>query len=248
MANDGFRNEDEIVSVLNGKRYKEINSNMKKFLKTIFQIAPKSNDIIICNKIAGTEKTDIFIKINDETHYISIKKGSGNSVHQEPVEEFINYLKEKFNISKDIAEDIRFFIWGDNTLDGKGDLKNRLSANQLKKMFPEKIKNINNFFDLYKQELITRFLIEGSECAVDPDYIYYGTAEEGVGISMVDAVEWLIETNKNVKSITIGKLTFQAWNRNINGGTKSENKRGQIQVKWGSIGKDTTKIWENKYG
>ena len=41
---------------------------------------------------------------------------------------------------------------------------------------------------------------------------------------------------------SVGGLTFQAWNRNINGGDKSENKRGVVQLKWGNIGRDLLNV------
>ena len=44
------------------------------------------------------------------------------------------------------------------------------------------------------------------------------------------------------RPISVGILTFQAWNRNINGGNKSEHKRGQIQLKWGGLKDDIKKI------
>jgi len=57
-------------------------------------------------------------------------------------------------------------------------------------------------------------------------------------------VDWIASHNSK-GAISIGKLTFQAWNRNINGGDKSEQKRGVIQLKWGSI-KDDIKVIANE--
>ena len=48
--------------------------------------------------------------------------------------------------------------------------------------------------------------------------------------------------NVNKKPISIGVFTFQAWNRNIKGRLDMEDRRGQIQLKWGSIEQDLQNI------
>jgi hypothetical protein len=246
MTNDGFKNEKIIANYLNMKKYRNINKNMQKLLMLMFNNI-NDNDIVYSNKINGREKSDIFIKTEDETHFVSVKKGSGNSIHQEKVDVFIKYLEDTWNIDENIAKDIKFFIWGDGTFDGSGEVKNRLSANQIKKEYPEIIENINSFFNEHKQDLIHRFLVEGTESSIAPDYIYYGTYEDGVGASMENIINWLLK-QPNKSSIGISNLTFQAWNRNINGGDKSEKKRGEIQLKWSSIEKDLKKVSENTHG
>ena len=65
--------------------------------------------------------------------------------------------------------------------------------------------------------------------------------KKGVCCKSENIVDW-IANNNSKGAISIGKLTFQAWNRNINGGDKSEKKRGVIQLKWGSIKDDIVVI------
>jgi hypothetical protein len=241
--NTGFDNEKAIYEALNGKVLKDLNENLKNLIKSIFGRIDE-NSVIKCEKIGGQDKTDIKIIIGKESHTLSVKKGSGNSVHQEPVEDFIKYLEEEFEISEDIKNNLRFFIWGDGTLDGKGNINRRMTANEIKKNYPEKIKNIQDFFNKHEKTLLERFLVKGTKSDVKPDYVYYGTPEEGIWCKSDKIIEWMINNKlRNNKSIHIGRLTFQAWNRNIKGEKEStEKKRGHIQLKWGSIKEDLNKI------
>lgn len=246
MGQDGFENETQIMNALDNKKYCELNENLKTVVEFISKRPIDDNEMINAYKIGGVNKTDLIIEINSISYNLSIKKGSGNSIHQEKVEDFISFLKEEYAISDDLKKDILCFIWGDGTLDGTGDVSDRLSASQFKNKYPEKIENIREFFYENKRELINRFLIKGLKSDSSPDYMYYGTSEEGVVVDANDALDWLSDdANENSRSpLPIGRLTFQAWNRNINGGNKSEKKRGVIQLKWSSVGQDLKTIAE----
>ena len=247
MGKSGFENEKDLFEALHNKKLKDLNENLKKLIKSIFNNA-NENSVTECEKIGGHDKTDIAIKIGNEQHTLSVKKGSGNSVHQEPVEEFIKYLEENFSIREDVKNDLRFFIWGDGTLDGTGKKENRLTASQLKQKYPEKIKNIQSFFDTIEKELVERFIIKGAKSEKRPDYIYYGIPEKGMWCKSDKTINWMIANKpKNDKAIYIGRLTFQAWNRNIKGkNEKTEKKRGHIQLKWGSIEDDLKELSDEK--
>ncbi|MFK2822521.1 hypothetical protein ACH5BK_06015 [Arcobacter sp. YIC-80] len=234
----GFDNEDKIIDALHNKTFNQINTNLQELIKYCFT---NYNGTILCEKQAGQNKSDLKITIGSESYTYSIKKGTGNSVHQEPVSKFIDFLKENYSITAQLENDIKFFIWGDDTFDGTGEVKNRLSAPKFKKQHPDIIKRINDFFTPLKKDLIKRFVIDGADCSTfSSDYIYYGNEMEGVCCKSEKALDWLSENNSN-GAIPIGRLSFQAWNRNINGGDKSEHKRGVIQLKWGSIKEDIKK-------
>lgn len=239
MSKDGFDNENLLIENLNNKRYIELNDNLKKFVKYINNDI-QDNDILYCEKHAGLNKTDLTLIINNKSFNISVKKGTGNSVHQEKLEDFIIFLDKNYDdLNDDIIQAIKLFIWGDGTLDGTGKLENRIDARTFHKENPELINIIKNFFYKHKHDLIKRFLITGLKSEISPDFIYYGSVDEGVCISAKYALEWLCDDkNESNSSIPVGRLTFQAWNRNINGGDKSEHKRGVIQLKWAQIKND----------
>lgn len=240
MGQDGFDNETLMLEALDNKKFSELNTNLQQMIVDMTENTVLSNTLIKSYKKGGVNKTDLVIEVEGKKFNISIKKGGGNSVHQEDVEEFIDFLKEEFNINENFANDIRFFIWGDGTFDGTGNISDRLRASELKEKYPQIVNNMKKFFYLHKRDLIERFVIKGPKSSSSPDFLYYGTPDKGIIVKSEDVLNWLSD-DKNEKTrspLPIGGLTFQAWNRNINGGNKSENKRGVIQLKWGSVGKD----------
>lgn len=120
MGKDGFDNETLLMNALANKRYSELNDNLKKTVTYISEKPIDDNEIINAYKIGGVNKTDLVIEFNSTPYNLSIKKGTGNSVHQEKVEYFISFLKDEYDISDDLKNDILCFIWGDGTLDGTG--------------------------------------------------------------------------------------------------------------------------------
>lgn len=241
MSYSGFENEDKIMEAINGKKFNDLNYNLQQLIKDSFS---SYQGKIEATKEAGQNKSDLKIIIGNESHTYSIKKGTGNSIHQEPIESFLEFLAQNYNIDEEMKDNLRLFIWGDGTLDGKAEVSNRLSAPQFKKQYPKVVETVQTFFNTIKTPLIKRFLIEGVQSNSSAEYVYYGTVESGVCCKSDKVVEW-IANNNSKGAISIGKLTFQAWNRNINGGDKSEKKRGVIQLKWGSI-KDDIEVIANE--
>lgn len=233
MANNthGNVNEHVLVNALNNKTILDLNKNLQDFIKSL-DPSITNNTIISSKSLGGNRKSDLSITINSNTFNISLKMGSGNSVHQEKIEDFIEFLKEYYLISDSVANDLRFFIWGDGTLDGNGNLSDRMSATELKQQYPEKINNIQSELSHHKEDLLNRFIFTG-RCNDSIDYIYHGTLENGLWASRDELWPYLLSESSN-NSISVGILTFQAWNRSITG--NSDHKRGQIQLKCGQLG------------
>lgn len=246
MGNDGFKNENLMLESLNNKKFSELNDNLQQMIVYMADNAILPNTLIKAYKIGGKEKTDLIVEIDNQPFNISIKKGMGNSVHQEKVEDFIDFLEKEFDITKDLANDIRFFIWCDGTIDGSGKLSDRVGASQFKKKYPKITNNLRQFFHNNKRKLIERFVIKGPRTNLFPDFIYYGTPNKGFIIKSKNAINWLCEDNMESKkaAVPVGRLTFQPWNPVINGNPKREHCRGQIQLKWSSICKDLILINE----
>ena len=230
---NGFVNEDEIKLSINNKMFVNLSSNMQNLIKASFRDYDR---LISCKKIAGASKSDLVIRIGAESHTFSIKKGTGNSVHQEPIEFFLNYLN-MHDVDQKIKDNLRFYIWGDGTLDGSGSISDRMNAHQLSQNYPDIVSSINIYLNEIKKPLIKRFMADGKDAIHPAEYIYYGSKVEGIFCEMDKAMDWLCN-QESIAKISVGKLTFQAWNRNINGGYRSEDKRGVIQIKWGTLRKD----------
>ncbi len=231
----GFDNEIKILNSLNNRYFNDLSDNFKKLILKLNKETPL--DMIICHKKGGIVKSDINIIIDNNTFKMSIKKGTGNSVHQEKVEDFINYLKHNMINDEDVFNDIRHFIWGDNSLDGSGEIHDRLGVEDYKKLYPSKIQKIQDYFNEIKPDLIERFVISGKNPDQKIDCLYYGDDKNGKVVWAEDLFNYLLNTESK-GAISVGRLSFQAWNRNINGGIKSEKKRGQIQLKWGTLKND----------
>ena len=90
---NGYENEIQFATILNNKKVKEIPYNLQIFLYDLFEDLT-NEDIVRCIKNSEKQKYDIIIKINNTIRRISIKKGIKNSVHAEPISEFIHFLIE----------------------------------------------------------------------------------------------------------------------------------------------------------
>ena len=159
MSFSGFENKDRIIGALNGKMFEDLDKNLQQLIISSFS---NYGAVIECIKQAGQNKSDLKISIGNESHTYSIKKGTGNSIHQEPIEPFLEFLAQNYSIDEQIKNNLRLFIWGDNTLDGTGEIFDRLSAPQFKKKHPQVVESIQEFFNTIKYPLIKRFLIEAT--------------------------------------------------------------------------------------
>lgn len=238
----GFQNEDNIINYLNTTSFNDLNEIHQKFILDI----NKGNkpQKISARKYAGVNKADIGVTIDDNEFLFSIKKGSGNSVHQEPLEEFISYLKEEVENNNEFFKSLRLFIWGDGTLDGTGKKSDRIDANKFKKLYSNDVSIIQNFLNKHKNILIDRFIISGAKSNKSTDFLWYGESIDGIMISKEDMLKIINGITK--KPISLGILTFQAWNRNIKPDGKSEHKRGVIQLKWGTLKNDILDFYDRK--
>lgn len=245
----GTNNELEMSNYLNGKKYKELNLTMKEFIKYICNtksIVYNDDTIISAEYVTNNKlKQDIYITINNIKMGVSLKMGSGNSCHQEKIEDFIRFIKGEYDVSDDICNLWRFFVWADGTIDGTGPMtKNengkiicRFDAAEFKKKYPEKRKLIQDFIDEHKEALINRALFVGKYNS-DVDFVYHGTYKQGRWISKKEVIDF--QLNRNAKSdracFKLGSLTIQAWNISSKGNT--EHKRGELQLKYGSMKDD----------
>lgn len=251
----GFGNEAEISLYLNNKKYSDLNLSMKEFInyicKTKGLVYNKNTLITSTVETNNKYKQDIYIEINNNRFGISIKMGSGNSVHQEKIEDFISFIKQNCNATDRICDLWRFFIWADGTLDGNGSLikgadgkiKSRFDSNGFKKKFPTERKELQEFIESNKKVLIERAIFVGKYNSV-VDFIYHGTYRQGQWISKDEVLEFLLRKPASARAcFPVGGLTIQAWNVSLKGGT--EEKRGQIQLKYGSLQDDLDILMRN---
>lgn len=234
----GFDNENQIIDALNNVQFNKLNNNLKKAILKINN--NKKPSIILAKKYGGRDKADLSFILDGDEYSISVKMGSGNSIHQEPIEDFILYLKTSIEDNQSVFDDLRHFIWGDKSLDGKGKVTDRINATNYKKDYPLKVKNIQSYFNSHIDILLNRFLITGKVSTKKADFLLYGDITKCTIVSENDLLNYAKCNTK--KPISIGVLNFQTWNRILDGNSKHEHKRGHIQLKWGTLKNDIEKI------
>ena len=244
MPQNGINNEYEFIRFLNMRKISTLNTVFKMFLTELFGDL-NDNDTIYCWKNYLPQKTDIFIKIANTTKRISLKMGTRNSVHVDPISKFVSFLKENGVQGKTIHEYLKYH-YTDGTTNGRGSI--RQSVKEYKKHHQLEIDRINQ--ELNREEIVlsavNRFVIYGDNCT-EPIYaLVHGTITSFVWISKEDLIHILLGKSKYFYStgIHFSKLHCQPFARCLNKNPKYEKNRYCIQIKWFSM---YDEIIENMY-
>ena len=235
---NGFQNEIQLIETINSIPFANLSAAFKNVLKKMNKgIIPKN---MSAKKIGGKAKPDILIKLDSNVVYVSVKKGTGNSVHQEKLETFIPFVKN-LGASDEITRAIELFTWSDGTVDGSGKVTERKYIKEMANEYPSELKLIQSFFNSYKKRLIHRFITTGIYNYDKVTHLIYGDINN-IYAAPIAKVESFLSSQDTNASISVGKLSFQAWNVVKNGNPNTENRRGQIQLKWGGLKKDILEI------
>lgn len=237
----GFSNEKHIVNYLNNHNFSNLNKNMQEFLRFLFNRQISSHELILSDltqKIEGKNpKPDIWIKIGNEVKFVSVKEGSGNSVHQEPFKDFCKFLKD-INVSEETVNHLKLYHYGDDTLDGNGET--RLSTSDIKTKYQSKILSVNTELNSPDTliEILYRILFAGVfKKPIIVDAVYHGSVDNGVYAKREEIIDYLLN-NTNVSEmsgIKFSELTYQPWTRDQFRTAAHPERRYVMQVKWGSM-------------
>ena len=242
---NGYRNEIEFVKLINGKKYVELDYKIQLFIDDLFKNFDKEK-IIRCIKNDKLQKYDIIIQIGDIKKRISIKKGVKNSVHTEPISEFIHFCIENKMPRKLVINFLKYH-YADGTTNGTGQI--RMTIDDYKKTHQQEIDEINEFInqESFLKNAIRRFVIRGRNSNYDIDAIIYGVPEDFIWINVKDIYEILL-SKKNIYSTSVhfSTLTYQPLNRCINRNSKYKKDRFISQIKWYNICDDIIEQMNNK--
>ena len=108
--NNGIANEVKFQKIFDKKMVKELKSQFQELLYSLFDNL-KEDDYIECWQSKFKEKADIKMRINGNIKGISIKMGENNSVHQEHINSFSNYLLS-IGVSNTVVNELRAYIFG----------------------------------------------------------------------------------------------------------------------------------------
>ncbi|MFA7100863.1 MAG: hypothetical protein WC196_03765 [Bacilli bacterium] len=237
----GFQNEDDIIFYLNMRQFRDLNENMKNFLHFIYHDI-KDNDIVMARAGIPRQKPDLEITVNNVSKNISVKKGTGNSVHQEGVWSFMAFLKS-IGVNQNVIDELLRYHWSDGSNDGNGSI--RVSSSEYKASHKKQIKRIND--ELNKPKFLTaitnRILFQGNNAAFKmAEYIYHGNITQGHWASANEIVNYANLHSFSVNSVHFGPLTYQIWNSCLNHNPNTEARRSVMQSKWGTISRDLSTI------
>jgi hypothetical protein len=242
--NNGNAIEREVIRRTNGMKINELDPEMKHFIISVGVTSEKHTGPVGVRKSTGSrsaKKSDLEILINEKVlSRVSVKSGSGNSVHQESIYDFVQFL-EAHGASRTELDSLLLFHWGDGTLDGSGRISDRLSASKIRATYPEAIVVVDSLFTRLTPEIAHRALA-GNDRATEPGYISYFpdiTLKDGVHVQMKDAIGFHSRIQNSHDDLKIGNLNFQAYQRCLQGqDTYSSKTRNDIQVKWSNLVED----------
>ena len=228
---NGYSNEIYFVNCLNGCKVKNLNIMLLELIETIFENIDKE-DIITAWKNPFKQKTDIFIKINNVKKRISIKMGTKNSVHMEPISEFVHFLIENGIPRKNVIEYLKY-QYADGTTNGTG--KIRMSSKEYKLINQKRLDELNMFLNQPNILLkaVNRFVLKGNNDINYIDALVYGTINDFLFVTK-DEIKKIILSKINfyATGVHFGPLFCQPMNRCLNYSKKYDNLRFCVQVKW----------------
>lgn len=241
--NDGFLNEKELINYIDKKYFNNYSNNIKNFLIFLFDGKINKNEIFESKKVNGQVKPDILISHNNITKYVSVKKGSGNSVHQESINDFFPYISKVLDSQS--LEYLKLFHYGDGTTDDSGEI--RYNANECKKRYSREISYLNSKLNSWEnlKKFINRFLFLGNVGYISVDAIYHGSIYDGNWASREEILLYIKKTSFNTNTVHFGPLSYQVWGRNENRTAIHPDRRYVMQVKWSSLLNDLRNIRGN---
>lgn len=243
--NNGYVNEIEFVKEINNKKYIELDYNLQLFIKDI--CTEVSNDSRLkCFKNTQCQKYDIIIEVENKVKRISLKKGIKNSVHTEPISEFIHFLI-KNKMPRNLVISFLKYHYADGTTNGTG--INRIKIEEYKKNHQKEIDEINEFINQEHiiKKITERFITKGRNSNHCIDAIIYGVPEDFIWIKTEDIYNILL-SKRNIYSTSIhfSSLTYQPLNRCINRNARYEKDRFISQIKWYNLCDDIIEQMNNK--
>lgn len=242
--NDGIINEQELREYINNNSWETYNDNIKDLLSFCFSKSLNTSLPFYSEKCKGQVKPDLVIIHNKTKIYISIKKGSGNSVHQEKIGVFFPFIENLYD--ENILNKLKLFHYGDGTYDDTG--KNRLSASECQQTYKGEISILNKNFNEWHalKQFLDRFLFKGNVSDTLVDIIYHGTITNGIWASREELYNYFKNHTFNSSTLHFASLTYQVWGRNNDFKAIHPDRRYVMQVKWGGIRNDLNIIKEKR--
>lgn len=228
-----IEDEERMDKWLNGKKYCDLHSNLKYFLRNMFGDI-FDDTIIYCKRIGTTEYRHYEVKVGALTKYVSQRLLCENIVRQITIYELLGFLKKK-GISEETLNVIKMYHFGDGTLTGsKERIINRTSTNSfLYKKFKKVNWELNHNYDL-----ILEFFNASVFHSTKPElykvrYVYIGYKEWGEVIDITQVARYIRHLCwVYVHGIHIGPLYIVPHIYTAKKPVINENARSLVDIKW----------------
>ena len=237
--NGGIQFEKDFVNALHEHSYGELNQNLKFLIKTLYKQIDLEEKIH-AELVMGYVKPDVRIFYMGQEKYISLKSGASDVIHQEKVEQMVEFFRSN-GISEKTIETILLFQFGDNTTDGSGEI--RLDYTAISFQLHDRIIEANIELNKSKQFInacLKRFLFQGTREEYPlADIIYHGNLEYGVFMNYQQTINHMkYRTYDFIKNIHIGPMHIKAHARYHHGVVLDEESRHKTDIRWVNLNTD----------
>ena len=176
MAKSKLMLKEEMVLALNLKKYKDLNSNLKKFIKALFPNV-KNDELVFCKKNNGS-KIDLIVSLGSVSKNIALFKEGICCVYRDKVKNLISFLLS-IGVSNKCVLALLSYHYADGSYGGDGNSK--YFGDLLQINYIEQIQIVNEEFlniDLYLRLLDYILFMEKSGKGVD--YFYIGDSRRSI--------------------------------------------------------------------
>lgn len=239
-TNEGNLVEQEVIYELNNRKIKDLSNNMRNLMRCLFGVL--DNEFIVkCYKVDDINKTDFVIEYNNQKKNVSMKSGKAVVIHNEILENFINFLKEE-GISQKTLDTICLFHYGDGTVDGSNPENRKKYGDvslELKERIKEANKELNNNMD-FVLKVMHRCLFKGSqETNIEADCIYFGDKDYGIVATQRQFVKSVSRGAFHFfDHLHIGRIFIRPDARYVGKEITHERKRNRIIAYWPHLRED----------
>ena len=235
----GLLNEFKIIDAVNEKKFCELSDHWKNIIKNILfkEVKIDENDEIIAYKCENHIKPDMAIVLKNITKFVSIKCGQRNTFHQESTKTFVEFLKLN-SISEETIDTLLLFLYGDDTIDGTGQIRHY--TREIIDILEKRLKKANDELNLNKEfikKAIIRFVIQGvNEENEKAQFLYYGTFDKGIMLYQKEIIKFALWKKMDwMKLPHIGPMVITPYLRDVKFISNNQYKRDFVNISWRNI-------------
>ena len=237
--NIGFYKEEGMIRLLNGKKVKDLSNNAKHFVQEMFgHLDPE--EVVHAELVGDYMKPDFSVTVGEETHYVSMKSGASDVVHQEYIKDFVKYLRD-LGVPNRVLRTLLYYHYGDGTIDGTGE--RRMEYQEIAHRLADEIKNANRVLNEKKEfvlAFIWRAVWKGSkEENLEADYIYHGDEDYGILVSKTQMEKHCKRRSWDyMENLHIGPILMRPHARYVGKAVKRPKSRERIEFYWPRLSSD----------